>query len=177
MKNMKKNIYLALLVALGLGLSIFESSLPSLIMVIPGAKLGLSNVVILTAVVLLGFKESLIVALLKSILLVIATGNVSGMLYSLPAGIFSAIVMNICYNELSKKRLIFSLIGVSIIGAIGHNFMQITMAVLILKNVNIYSYLPVMTMVSLITGYFVGITTYYVTKNLEKNLEINGDFK
>lgn len=177
MKNTKKNIYLSLLVAIGLVLSIVESSLPSLVVFIPGMKLGFSNIVILTAIVLLGFKESILIAILKSLLLVVATGNVTSIMYGLPAGIFSAIMMNIFYNNFSKKIPVFSLIGVSIIGSISHNFAQITMAVIILGNVNIYTYLPLMSMVSLVTGYFVGLVTHYVTKNLEQNIEINGEIK
>ena len=57
MEKLKKNIYLSLLVAIGLGLSIIESMLPSLIF-IPGAKLGFSNIVTLTTIVLFGFKEA-----------------------------------------------------------------------------------------------------------------------
>lgn len=170
MSNIRKNIYVSLFVAIGLGLSIIEASFPTLIMV-PGAKLGFSNIVILTSIVLFGFRESLIIALLKSILLVIGTGNVMGIFYSLPAGIFSAVVMNFCYNKFLKQLPIFSLIGVSILGAVVHNFTQITVAALMLNNLNIYTYLPVMTLVSLLTGYFVGLSTFYVTKNLEEKLK------
>jgi len=175
MNNIKKNIYLSLLVAIGLALSIIESSLPVLVM-IPGAKLGFSNIVILTAIVLFGFKESVIIAILKSILLVLGTGNVIAICYSLTAGFFSAVFMNICYNKFLVNKPIFSLIGISIIGAIVHNLSQITVAVIMLNNVKIYNYLPIMTLVSLITGYFVGLATFYVTENLTKK-KINGEFK
>lgn len=174
MEKLKKNIYLSLLVAIGLGLSIIESMLPSLIF-IPGAKLGFSNIVTLTTIVLFGFKESLIVACLKSLLLVLGTGNLIGLFYSLSGGIFSAVLMNFCYNMFLKKLEIFSLIGISIIGAIGHNFTQITVAALMLNNRKIYSYLPIMTLISLLTGYFVGLASHYISCNLSKNMKINGE--
>ncbi len=175
MNKLKKNIYLSLLVAIGLGLSIIEAGLPSLL-IIPGAKLGFSNIVILTAIVLFGFKESIIIAILKSLLLVLGTGNVIGIFYSLTAGLASAVFMNICYNNFLVKIPVFSLVGISIIGAIIHNLTQVTVAALMLNNVKIYNYLPIMTMVSLITGYFVGMATFYITENLTRK-KINGEFK
>ena len=65
---MKKNIYLAMLTALALVISLFESIIP-LPFIAPGAKLGLSNIVILVTLVVFGFKEGFIVGVLKSITL------------------------------------------------------------------------------------------------------------
>ena len=139
MKGTRKIILLSLLVSIGLALSVIESSIP-LPVAIPGARLGLSNMVILVTLVIFGFKEAFIVSILKSSVLVLITGSVSSLFYSLAGGIVSCIVMFVGY----KFSNIFSLIGVSILGATGHNIAQVSVAVMIMSNIRVYSYLPIL---------------------------------
>lgn len=167
MKKLRKLIFLSLLVSIGLALSVLEAAIP-LPVAIPGARLGLSNMVILITLVMFGFKEALVVGVLKSIVLVLITGSVSSLMYSLTGGVLACIAMFIGYRFFSS---IFSLIGVSILGAVGHNFGQVSVAVLIMNNIKIYSYLPILLIMSLFTGYFVGLSSIYITNNLEKNLK------
>lgn len=161
-------IFLSLLVAVGLGLSILESSIP-LPIAIPGARLGLSNMVVLVTLIIFGFKEALIVSSLKSIVLMLLTGSISSFLYSFPGAILSSITMYIVYKYFSQY---FSLIGVSIFGALSHNFAQVSVASFILNNLRIYTYLPFLMLASIFTGYFVGLSSTYVSKNLKENFNI-----
>ncbi len=48
----------------------------------PGAKLGLSNIVILITLVVFGFKEALIVGMLKSFVFTLVTGSVSSLFFT-----------------------------------------------------------------------------------------------
>lgn len=160
-------IFLSLLVSMALALSVLESTIP-LPVAIPGAKLGLSNMVILVTLIIFGFKEALTVGVLKSIILVLVTGSVSSLFYSLSGAILSALAMYIVYSNFSS---IFSLIGVSIFGSISHNFAQVTVASLMMNNARIYSYLPILLIISLFTGYFVGLGSTYISKNLEGNIK------
>ena len=74
----------------------------------------------------------------------------------------------------------FSLIGISIMGAIGHNIGQLIVASIIVKNIFMIGYLPFMLITSLVTGCFVGIVVEYclprvgnICKNpLTKNINI-----
>ncbi|WP_069649219.1 Gx transporter family protein [Caloranaerobacter ferrireducens] len=164
MNNIKKVIFLSLLVALGLALSILESFIP-LPFIAPGAKLGLANIVILSTLIIFGFKEALTVAILRSITFSLATGSITGLFYSLAGSLLSLVAMYFVYRFLSRM---FSVIGISIIGAVFHNIGQISVASIIMENIKIFSYLPVMNLVSLFTGYFVGLSTLYATKHLKK---------
>ncbi len=164
MKGLKKLIFLSLLVSVGLALSIIESMMP-VPFVAPGAKLGLSNVVILITLVIFGFKEALTVGCLKSIIFTLATGSISSLFYSLSGSLLSCIIMYVIYNKFSK---VFSLIGVSIFGAVAHNFAQVLVASLMMNNFKIFSYFPILLLTSLFTGYFVGLTSIFITKNLKK---------
>lgn len=166
MKRLNKNIFLSILVSIGLALSILESSIP-LPIAIPGARLGLSNMVVLITLVVFGFKEGLFVSGLKSIVLMLVTGSISSFIYSFSGAILSCIVMYIVYKYFST---IFSLIGVSIFGALFHNFAQVSIASFMINNMRIYTYLPFLMLTSIFTGYFVGLSSMYIIKNLKKVL-------
>jgi uncharacterized membrane protein len=168
MKRLNKVIFVSLLAAIGLALSVIESSIPIPI-AIPGARLGLSNMVILVSLVIFGFKEAFSISMLKSILLMLVTGSVSSFFYSITGAILSSIIMFLAYKYMSD---IFSLIGISILGAAAHNVAQVGVASLILNNIRVFSYLPLLLLLSLFTGYFVGLSSIYISKGLKNNLRL-----
>ena len=133
MRKLNKIIFLSVLVSVGLALSVLESAIP-LPIAFPGAKLGLSNMVVLVPLVVFGFNDGITVAMLKSIVLMLVTGSVSSFIYSFSGAIFSCIIMYIGYRFFSE---VFSLIGVSILGALAHNFAQVTVASIIMNNMRI----------------------------------------
>jgi heptaprenyl diphosphate synthase len=61
----------------------------------------------------------------------------------------------------------FSLIGISIAGAVAHSLGQIFMAALIINQAAIFYYLPVMLLFSVSTGFITGL----LLKNLVKSLK------
>lgn len=168
MKNLNKMIFLSILVSIGLALSVLESAIP-LPIPMPGARLGLSNMVVLVTIVIFGFKEGIIVSMLKSIVLVLVTGSISSFIYSFSGAILSCVVMYLSYRYFSN---IFSLMGVSILGALSHVTAQITVASIMMNNLRIYSYLPFLMLTSIFTGYFVGLSSTYIIKNLKVNFSI-----
>lgn len=76
----RKLIFLSLLTSFGIILGLFESQIP-LPIAIPGARLGLSNIVVLVTIISIGYKEGLIVALLKTVILVLVSGQVTAFLF------------------------------------------------------------------------------------------------
>lgn len=168
MKRLNKMIFLSILVSIGLALSVLESAIP-LPIAIPGARLGLSNMVVLVTIIIFGFKEGIVVSMLKSMVLVLVTGSISSFIYSFSGAILSCIVMYLAYKFFSN---IFSLMGVSILGALSHVTAQITVASIIMNNLRIYTYLPFLMLVSIFTGYFVGLSSTYIVKNLRTNFKL-----
>lgn len=172
-KEIKNTIYTALLVSMALAVSLIERMIP-IPFVMPGAKLGFSNMVILVTLVLFDFKRALLVASLKSVLLMLIIGFGPSFIYSFTGAIFSTIMMWISYKYFNEKYKIFSIIGVSIIGAVSHNFAQLTAATYILKSIMLYTYyLPLLTVIAVVTGYFVGIGSYNVASHLKELNLIN----
>ena len=160
----KKMTFLGLMVGYSLILYIIESYIPNpLIAVFPGAKLGLSNIITLISLIIFGIKDTFIILTVRIILSTIFTGPISYLLFSMGGAYLSLILMSIC-----TKLKDLSVIGVSIIGAIGHNIGQLLVASMIIENINMIGYLPFMLISSLITGMFIGLVSNYCYPKLEK---------
>ncbi|MCC3869049.1 Gx transporter family protein [Terrisporobacter mayombei] len=160
----KKMTFLGLMVAYSLVLYIFETYIPNpLIAIFPGAKLGLSNIITLISLIILGLKDTCIILTVRIILSSIFAGPISYLLFSIGGAYLSLIGM-----YLSSKIKGFSIVGVSIIGAIGHNIGQLLVASIIVQNINMVGYLPFMLIASLVTGMFVGLVSKYCCPKLTK---------
>lgn len=165
MQRHKKFIYLSLLVTFGIVLHVFESMLPPPFPV-PGAKLGLANIISLLTITLYGLKEGLIVNILRCLLGSLMGGSISSLLYSLSGALMSTLVMAFVYKNYGR---IFSIVGISILGGVVHNIVQVTVASLILSTVSIYIYLPFLMVIGLFTGYFTGLVCAFVQHILNSN--------
>ncbi|MDO5713649.1 MAG: Gx transporter family protein [Tissierellia bacterium] len=164
--NLRKNIFIALLVSMGVAIGYIESLIP-LPIPVPGARLGLSNIIILTTLVLFGYKEGIMVACLKSFLLMLVLGHVTSFFYSITGGILSCLGMIFAIKYLVPK---ISNIGVSEIGSACHNIGQVLVAGLIIQNWKIITYLPFLLLLGIFTGFFVGLSTNYIVEVLEKHM-------
>jgi len=165
MKDVKKLVLLSLLVSMALIMYIIELQLPILLPAIPGVKLGLANAISLFALITLGGKEALTIMFLRTILGSFLGGNMSSFLYSVTGGLFSNLVMIFLYKYF-KNHL--SLWSISIIGALFHNIGQLLIASIIIQDLRIYLYLPVLMIAGIVTGYFIGLLTKFLKKHTEK---------
>lgn len=166
MKELRELVYISLLVSMALAVSIIEQMIP-MPFAVPGAKLGLSNMIILITLILFGFRKGLKVALLKSVLLMLVTGFGPSFIYS-----FAGAMLSTCLMGLSLRycRNIFSTMGVSIIGGVFHNFAQVLVASYILGSVMIFTYFPILTFLGMLTGYFVGMGSELVSSHMRRIL-------
>ncbi len=160
-KRIKKITTYGLLVALAFILSYIENLIPIPIP-IPGIKLGLANLVVITALYSLGVKEALALSILRIVLVSFTFGSPSTMLFSLAGGLLSWAVMS-----LFKHIKVFSFVGVSILGGISHNVGQILMSILVVENINIIYYLPFLLVAGVITGALIGILGAMIVKRLK----------
>lgn len=158
MSQTKKLAIRAMFVSIALVLHVAESMIP-LPVLTPGAKIGLANVITMIAVVLLGYKEAFGILLARIIIGSIFGGGVSGFLYSFSGGMLSLVMMAILIRVAGKY---ISMIGVSVTGAFFHSLGQVGVAAIMLQNIRILSYLPVLLLTSVGAGIFVG----YVSKAL-----------
>lgn len=159
--DLKKVIRLSMLISLSVVISIIESYIPILNNIVPGLRLGFSNIIILFVLYKYSFKDSLYVSIVRVILVgLLRTGLFSiSFFFSLSGAIFSIIFM-----YLVKKIKLFSIIGVSIVGSISHSIGQILIAIFLLKNENIVYYLPYLLIFSIPTGIITGLITKKILK-------------
>lgn len=153
----------ALLVALALALQLLEAAMP-IPQSAPGVKLGLANIVTLVALHLLPFGLTALVVVLRCLAAALLSGSLSSLLFSLSGGLASLILMATAFRW---GRKVFSLPAISIIGALAHNFMQITVAVLILGTFGVSAYLPILVLSATGTGIFTGFSAARVLKVLQ----------
>lgn len=163
MKNNKvKNVALfGMMVALAFTFSYLESLIP-INFGIPGVKLGLANLVVVVALYTMKPGEALAIAVLRVLLAGMTFGNVYSLAYSLCGGLLSFAVM-----YLAKKTKL-SMIGVSMLGGISHNVGQIIVASIIMKNIRIAYYLPVLLIAGLLTGLLLGIVSRLIVSRVDK---------
>ena len=141
--------------ALALGLSTLEGLFPlSLIVPLPGVKLGLANIVTVFALYQLGAGAALAILLTRCLLGGLFAGNVSAMLFSLLGGVTAMLVM----IALRRCRRL-SVYGVSVGGAAAHNIGQMAAACITLGSTMVLGYLPFLLAVSLVTGTLTGFVT------------------
>ncbi len=131
---------------------------------IPGIKLGLANIVVLTALYTFGAKDAFIISCIRILLVGLTFGNLFSMLYSIAGGLLSWAIM--C---LLKRIKGFSIIGVSIAGGISHNVGQIVVAAIVLKTIALAYYLPFLLIAGIITGLLIGILGHIIIKAQLKN--------
>ena len=147
----KKIATFGMLIALAMIFSYIESILP-INLGIPGIKLGLANILTIVSLYLIGVRGAVFVSLLRIILVGLTFGNGSAMLFSLSGGICSLVCM-----VLVKEIKIFSVYGVSMVGGVMHNVGQILMAMRVLDESKILSYLPVLVISGVLTGMVIGL--------------------
>ena len=140
---------------------------------IPGVKLGLANLVTIVGLYTVGVKGTVAVSLIRIVLVGFTFGNASSMIYttlfrssmiySLAGGGLSLILM-----ILAKKLNWFSQIGVSIIGGIGHNIGQISIAALVVQTAGVFYYLPFLMVAGVVAGAVVGLLGGLVTVRIRR---------
>ncbi|QUL98104.1 MAG: Gx transporter family protein [Candidatus Fermentithermobacillus carboniphilus] len=164
--NVRKITKISILVALAGILHAVEAVIP-VPYVIPGAKLGLANVVALFAVVTQGLGQSLLISFLRTLIGSLISGTFLNVGYylSVSGAIVSTLAMYAA-NRLSRGRL--SVVGISVAGAFAHNTAQLVTASLILRQAGVFFYLPYLLFFAIPTGIFVGFLAGRIISFAEK---------
>ena len=129
---------------------------------IPGAKLGLANLMTVLVLYKMGIKEALALSVTRIILSGFMFGNLFGILYSLSGGLLSFLVM-----VLLKKSDRFSVAGVSIGGGTAHNIGQLLVAMVFVQTYQVGYYLPVLLVAGEVTGLLIGLVAKVVLKRIQ----------
>lgn len=167
MQNTRRMVILALLTAMASVLHVVESWLP-LPLPVPGIKLGLANIVSLIVITMFGWRDGMYVAILRVFLGGLFGGIFLGPAFamSISGAIGSTAAMALVYHYWQLK---FSLAGISIIGAVIHNMVQIIVAAALVSSITLLWYLPYLILFALPTGLATGITAIYFMEKVPKH--------
>lgn len=143
-------------------LSALENVLPQIPpLALPGAKLGISNIVIMCSLCILGLPQALCIAVLKAMMALVMRGP-TAFLMCFFGSLLSVIIM---YILIKAGR--FGFVGIAIGGAAAFNTAQIITAVFLTGSAVFY-YLPFMLLFSLLSGFLTGLMLYIVLPYLLK---------
>ena len=162
---LRRKALFAMFLALGIVLYVLEGLFPPLLPV-PGAKLGLSSIIVIIAMLVLGYTDGIWLAMMRSILGSFIGGAFlsPGSILSLVGALVSAMVVAFALKFL---RPALSLIGISILGAIAHNLTQLLLAFLLLiKSAALLYYLPFLLLFGLVSGSVTGLLAVYLVEQL-----------
>lgn len=150
---------------------ILENFLPK---PLPFFRLGLANIFILLVLWQIGLGPAMILVLSKVVLGSLFSGLLFTpvVIFSLSGSTLSVIIMYLAI----KSKIDFSLIGVSILGAIFHNISQLFVAYFtFIKRPQLFSLLPLLLLIALVSGCITGFFAHILNErlNLENLLQKN----
>ncbi len=163
--NTKRLITLSLFLSMAIVLSIVESFIPSFS--IPGAKLGLANIMTLVVLNIYGERDAFLIVILRIVLVGLLRGITIGFFLSLSGGIFAFLLMVIF-----KRLKIFSIVSVSVMGSLGHSVGQIIAAIIILSTPQLVYYFPFIFLIAIPTGVFTGLVAKRFTEISKRAISI-----
>ncbi len=153
----------ALLAAVALVLSVFENMIPPMPFVLPGMKLGLSNLAVMFSLEVCTLPCALGVVVIKG-LFALLTRGVTAFFMSTAGGLLATLGM---YILLRQKKFPFGCFGIGIWGAFLHNCGQLLVAYALVSDA-VFVYFPVLSLASLVTGNLTGLVYYIVLPHLKK---------
>ena len=151
--NVKKSVILAFLVAVGILLQLLESFV-GIFMIVPGYKIGLANIAGLFALYIYDEKSVAYVSLLRIFLSSLMQGTLFSVSFylSLSGGVLACVAMII-----ACRSKVFSIYGVSILGACFHNIGQVIAITWIYQQYFMQLFLPILLALSIVSGILIAV--------------------
>ncbi|MGO4927144.1 Gx transporter family protein [Fundicoccus sp. Sow4_F4] len=158
-------VYIAMLAAQAVVISILERVIPSPFAFAPGAKLGLANLISIIAIFTLPWKQSIQVITIRVVVTMLVGGTLSTFMYSV-VGAFLSYFSMLFVKLLGPKRV--SIIGISTMGGVMHNFGQLSVAALFAQSWSVFNYMPVLAISGILAGFAVGFVGNYLLNKVSR---------
>jgi len=165
---------LSFLIACGSALQLAETFIPFPVP-IPGLRIGLANIATLIALVMFGGPAGFEVAVFRPLITSLMNGTFLSpvLMLSFCGSIVSFFVMWALYY-LTRNTRIYSIIAISIIGAVVHNVAEIVLAYFwLIHHRVILVFAPFMALIAVVGGYLVGWSTKYVLERIAQEKLMN----
>ena len=149
----------AVLTALALAISVCEGLVPLTVLIpLPGLRLGLANLVTVYALCILSSREALAILVSRCLLSALVGGNLTALAFSLTGGVFALLTM--------WALLHFRGFSLCIAGAAAHNAGQILAAIAVLGSPAIAVYLAPLLLASVATGAVTGAASILLVRRI-----------
>lgn len=128
---------------------------------VPGAKLGLANLIVVLLLFRKQFKirELVLFSFMRILLSSLLFANMFSFLYSLTGAAFSLTAM-----ILVRRCFEFDAVLTSMIGGVFHNVGQIIVATLLISKYSVLYYLPMLLVFGLLAGFAMGVLSNLLIK-------------
>lgn len=159
LEQTRQRVFLALFIALAVALHTFEALLPN---PLPWFRIGLANIMALTALFIYGIRALWIVNLARILIGSLLLGSLfsPAFMLSLSGGLTATLLMSLGYR-LWRPQI--GPVGVSLLGALGHIGGQLLIAwLLIVRHPSIWMMLPFFLLFALISGMVNGLVADYL---------------
>lgn len=165
MENTNKLVRMALLLSLAFIINYLESLVP-LPIPLPGVKIGLANCIGLMVLFCFNKKDFIYFNILKVLMVaLLRTGFGTAFLISTLGALLSTVFTLLVY-KFTKA----SIYGLSIVGALFHSLGQVLMVMILYRNIYMINYLPLLEIVSIISGCLTAFISAKVLEKLPKKL-------
>src|SRR5690554_1198532 len=163
MKDLRKITTLSMLVAVAIVLNVIEISIN--VIPVPGAKIGFANIVTVIVLYMYGFRSASLITILRVFLVGLLSRS-----FTIPfwMGLGGA-VLSILTMGILKQWLKIHLVTVSVLGAITHTLGQVIVGMYLLETELLILYLPLMLLISVPSGIFIGLIAQRFFKTFNPN--------
>ncbi|HHX48929.1 MAG TPA: Gx transporter family protein [Clostridiales bacterium] len=163
--KIKKLSIIAIFLALALIIGVIENLIPPIIPFLPFIKIGLSNLILIFVIIAYSWKEAITISILKSIIVPLMIGNPIMIMYSLPASLIATM-----FNSTLISFRKFSLIVISIFGAVIHNLIQLVVGSFMLSSISVYALMPYLMLLSIVSGLIIGLIAVLFVKKFPQQI-------
>jgi heptaprenyl diphosphate synthase len=166
LEQVRRRVLLALFVALAVALHTVEVLLPN---PVPWFRIGLANILALTALFSYGIQALWIVSISRILIGSLLLGSLfsPSFLLSLGGGLIATTLMSFSYKLWQGK---IGPVGVSVIGALGHITGQLLIAwLIVIRHPSIWLLLPFFLLFALISGIINGLAADYLLESLYRH--------
>ena len=161
--NAKYIAFLGVFLAFAIAAGYLERLAPPAVPAFPGIKLGLPNIAVIILLYIKDCKTAFILNILRVIISGLLFTGAFGAVYGLSGALLSFAVM-----AGLKKTKIFGAVGISAAGGVFHNLGQIITAALLVDNIKIFYYFPVLIVSGAAAGTLVGYLAGLIINRLGK---------
>lgn len=152
----------AMLSAVALILGVLENMIPDLPFMLPGMKLGLSNIAVMFSLQFCPLPGALCICVVKALFALLNRG-VTSFFMSLCGGVFATLVM---WLLLHVPKASFGSLGLGVGGAFAHNLGQLMVAYILVSDA-VFTYGTILFLSAVVTGSVTGLLYHIVMPCLE----------